>query len=141
MKAKKPIDIPFARAWLPIMHNRNLTPLEKLVLVEVCRFWPSAYIGSNATIAANTGISIRHIQRILKKLSTGPAKLAAQGHARRRAYIGRGYHHFQLKGKPYTVRMIVPQCLPGKAQPPPASARHEALFGELTPAEVFSSQG
>ena len=122
------MDLSFARAWSPIMHNEHLTPLEKLVLIEVCRYWPRCYIGSNHTISYNTGISVRHVQRLLKGLSTGPSKRHAQGKSRRRAYIDRGYYHFRLKGKPFSVRMIVPICLPGKAQRPPTPADSPQLY-------------
>lgn len=113
------------------MHNENLKPPEKLVLIEVCKYWPSCYIGSNATIAHNTGFSVRHIQRILKALSTGPTKRAEQNKSRRRAYIDRGYSHITKNGRMYTLRLIAPLCLPGKAQKPPTYKKNPALYDQL----------
>ena len=108
----------FAPAYDIIMHNRHLSPCEKLVLIEVCRWWPKPCHGSNAIIAHNTGLSIREVQYCLKSLSTGPTKRHVQGKPRRRAYIDRGYAHIHLEGKLYTSRVIRPLCLPGDALAP-----------------------
>lgn len=108
----------YARAFDIVWHNANLSVTEKVVLTEVCRYWPRAYSGSNATISFNTGISIRHIQKVLKALSTGPAKRAHQGKPKRRAYIDRGYLHTTRQGKVFTSRVIKPLCLPGPGLPP-----------------------
>jgi len=108
----------FAPAYDIVMHNKRLEPAEKLVLIEVCRWWPKPYHGSNATIAYNTGLHSRTVQKCLLTLSTGPAKRHAQGKPRRRAYIDRGYAHIRLEGKLYTSRVILPLCLPGHALTP-----------------------
>lgn len=115
------IDLPFARAWNPIMHNAHLRPSEKLVLIELCRYWPNAYSGSNENISHNTGLCKRTVQYALKSLSTGPKKRHAQGKTKRRAYIDRGYKHTHFQGQRFTSRVILPLCLPGKAKPPTAA--------------------
>lgn len=118
MTAKKTPKLTYARAFDIILHNRNIKPGEKLVLLEVCRYWPKAYHGSNSTISYNTGLCTREVQYCLKALSTGPKKRAEQHKPPRRAYINRGYAHIRIQGKRYTARMILPLCLPGKAEPP-----------------------
>ena len=125
------IKLPFARAWQPILHNEHLTPPEKLILIEVCRYWPKCYIGVNATIALHTGFCVRHIQRILKQLSTGPAKRKEQGLKPRRAYIDRGYIHIRRQGRIYTFRMIKPLALPGRAENPPTYKENPSLYDDL----------
>lgn len=113
-----PETLPFARAWDLILHNQNLTPTEKIVLVEVCRYWPRAYSGANATIAHNTGLSIRTVQYALKSLSTGKNTRAKQGKPPRRPYIDRDYKHKYIAGKLHTVRTLYPIAMPGKLFPP-----------------------
>lgn len=113
-----PESLPFARAWDLIMHNQNLTPTEKIVLVEVCRYWPRAYSGANATIAHNTGLSIRAVQYALKSLSTATKTRAKQGKPPRRPYITREYHQKYIAHKLHTVRTIYPIAMPGALYPP-----------------------
>lgn len=107
----------FARAYDIILHNSNITAAEKLILIEICRYYPECYYGSNETISHNTGIDKRRVQRLLKRLSTGPAKRKSQGKSRRRAYISRGYSHQKAGGKNYTARVIVPVFLPKTNRP------------------------
>jgi hypothetical protein len=102
----------FARAFDVIIHNQNTTPAEKLVLIEVCRYYPNIYYGTNEQISHNTCIDKRRVQRILKALSTGPTKREGQKLKPRRAYIDRGYAHRTIDGKLYTQRVIVPLFLP-----------------------------
>lgn len=121
MTDKKTVTDPkllYARAFDIVWHNANLSVTEKVVLTEVCRYWPRPYSGSNATISFHTGLSIRHIQKVLKALSTGPAKRETRGLSRRRAYIDRGYLHTTHQGKIFTSRVIKPLCLPGPGLPP-----------------------
>lgn len=108
----------YARAFDVILHNAYLSPGEKLVLIEVTRFWPSPYHGSNATIAHNVGLSPRQVQRHLLTLSTGPATRSSQGKYPRRAYIHRAYAHSHQDGQPFTTRIILPLCLPRLPTPP-----------------------
>lgn len=123
MPDKKPLSdlqLNYARAFDIVWHNSNLSVIEKVVLTEVCRYWPRAYYGSNATISFHTGISVRHVQKVLLALSTGPTKRTAQGLPKRRAYISRGYQHTRIEGRVLTSRVIKPLCLPGTGQPPDA---------------------
>ena len=108
----------FLRAFDVIMHNKHISASEKLVLLEVCRYWPKAYYGCNDTIAHNTGLSVRWVQKCLLALATGPKKRRSRGLAPRRAYIDRAYEHHRLNGKLYTVRVISPICLPGHVEAP-----------------------
>lgn len=108
----------FAPAWDIILHNSHLSTAERMVLIEVCRYWPRAYFGSNMTISNNTGLSQRQVQRVLKDLSTGPTKRLGQGKSKRRAYIDRGYAHVRVRGKRYTSRLIYPLFMPGKCIAP-----------------------
>ena len=123
--AAKPIELSFCRAFDAIMHNSHLKPTEKLVLIELCRYWPRAYSGSNATIAYHTGLSVRTVQYALKALSTGPKRRNNLGLDHRRSYIYRGYAHTRFGGKVWTCRVIVPHCLPGAIQPPNFTAAHK----------------
>lgn len=107
----------FARAFDVITHNQNTSAAEKLVLIEVCRYYPEVYWDTNETIAHNTGLTERYVQRILKALSTGPAKRSSQGKARRRSYLFRGYSHEYCQGRPRSVRVIKPLFLPGIRRP------------------------
>lgn len=123
MPDKKTVSDPnllYARAFDIVWHNANLSVIEKVVLTEVCRYWPRAYYGSNHTISFHTGLSVRHIQKVLLSLSTGPARRAEQRKSKRRAYISRGYEHTRIEGRILTSRVIKPLCLPGTAQPPGA---------------------
>ncbi|GAG36560.1 unnamed protein product, partial [marine sediment metagenome] len=99
-------NLPFARAYDCIIQDENLLPAEKIILLEVCRYWPKSYNHPNAVIAENTGFKRRWIQTILKALSTGPTKRKAQGKTERRAYIKREYVQIKHEGKLHTVRAI-----------------------------------
>lgn len=116
-KANMILELKFSIAFDIVMHNQNTSPSEKLVLIEVCRYYPNTYYGSNATISHNTGLQVRQVQYILKALSTGPTKRAAQGKPRRRAYIDRGYQHLEGGGKPKSARVVGHQFLP-ETKPP-----------------------
>ncbi|MBA7699722.1 hypothetical protein ES703_108421 [subsurface metagenome] len=112
------IELTFARAWDLILNDHHLEPPEKLVLIEVCRFRPKLYNGTNATIASRTGFSIRHIQRILHALAVGPKGRKAQGLPHRRKYLNLDYGHYRVNGKLYTVRLISQLFMTGKSEPP-----------------------
>jgi len=112
------IVLTFARAWDIIMHNKHLTSTEKIVLVEVCRYYPRAYNGANATIAANTGLSIRTVQYALKSLSTGKTTRLKKGQPARRPYLSRSYQQTYVAGSLYTKRTLYPIAMPGAIYPP-----------------------
>jgi len=94
-------DLPFMRAYNILLERKDLTPAEKLVLTVICRYWPSPFWGSNSTIAANIGCSVRRAERLLKRLKC-------------KGFIKAGYAHRNRNGKNHTVRVIVPLCMPVK---------------------------
>ena len=125
MSKKETKDLTFLRAWDVIMHNKHLRPTEKLVLLEVCRYWPRCYSGSNATISYHTGLSVRTVQYALKALSTGPTRRSTQGLDIRRSYLYRGYVHTKHGDTTFTSRLIAPTCLPGMIYPPGFTTKSE----------------
>ena len=117
------LKLKYARAFDIILHNANTSAAEKLILIEVCRYYPEVYYGSNETISLNTGIDKRRVQRLLKGLSTGPTKRLKKKLSKRRAYLDRGYAHTVVGGKAYTSRVIVPLFLPKCNRPEPSKKR------------------
>ena len=104
--------LPFARAYDFIMADRELTPAEKLVMVEVCRYWPNPCYESAGTIAAHCGLDGRYVRNLIKGLCQGKAKRKAGGKTERRAYLKRRYVHIAKGGNGSTCRVIVPLCFP-----------------------------
>jgi len=98
---KEKTSLPFVRAYNFLLEKKDLKPAEKLVLIILCRFWPSPFWGSNSTIAKSVSLSSRQIERLLKSLKS-------------RGIIKTGYAHKNRNGKNHTVRVIVPLCIPGK---------------------------
>lgn len=90
---------PFVRAYTFLLERKDLRSAEKLVLMILCRFWPSPFWGSNASIAQMLGISVRRVERILKSLKS-------------KKVIKAGYAHKPRNGQNHTVRLIVPLCMP-----------------------------
>lgn len=81
----------------------TLTSAEKLVLITICRYWTNPYWASNAETARLLGFSERYVEKVVKSLAV-------------KGIIKRGYAHTTKKGRPHTVRVIVPRCLPGKCR-------------------------
>lgn len=119
----------YAKAYDIILHNQNLTALERLVLTVISRFWPDPCSMSNETIAQLTGLSVRKIQYILKDLSTGPTKRITHHKSHRRAYIIREYEHITHHAKTYTTRLIFPIFLPGPRRRHPKSHKSPQTRG------------
>ena len=89
----------YAMAYDIVMSNPVITPAEKLVLFEVARYWPNPWMGSNATIAQDTGLSKRYVEDLLKRLFE-------------KQIIRRGLTTINRHGNPYTYRTIIVSCLP-----------------------------
>ena len=68
MSRKQTTAPPFVKAYSHIMHHPYLTPGERLVLTIICRFWPNQCWMSNDTIAYETGLSKRHVQKCIARL-------------------------------------------------------------------------
>jgi hypothetical protein len=102
-KEKK--SLPFVKAYTFLLEKKDLKPAEKLVLIIICRFWPSPFWGSNSTIAKNLGCSVRYVERLLKKLKC-------------KGFIKSGYAHKDRDGKNHTVRVIVPLFFSEKCKLP-----------------------
>jgi hypothetical protein len=94
-------SLPFIRAYNILLERKDLKPAEKLVLIVICRYLPSPFWGSNATIAKNLGFSTRRVERLLKRLKC-------------KGFIKAGYAHKIRDGKNHTVRVIVPLHIPLK---------------------------
>jgi predicted transcriptional regulator len=90
---------PFMRAYNFLLEKsaKDLTPAEKMVLIVICRYWPSPYWDTNLTIAKNCGFTERYIEKIIKSLA-------------KKGYVQRGYAHTDKEGKHHTVRVIKPLC-------------------------------
>jgi len=134
--------LPFARAYDFIMADRELTPAEKLVLIEVCRYWPNPCYESAGTIAAHCGLDARYVRNLIKGLCQGKSKRKAAGKSERRAYLKRGYAHMRKNGATCTCRVIAPLCFPPEggarigaptASGPAESARRSAPGAPIDP--------
>lgn len=103
-KANNKIEpvLPFAKAYNFLLRDRNLTTAEKLVMIAICRYWPRPYWDTNEHTAEDLGFGERYIEKVIKNLAD-------------KGYIKRGYAHTTKKGKPHTVRVIVPKCFPVKS--------------------------
>jgi hypothetical protein len=101
--SKMKSTLPFARAYNFLLKDKKLTSAEKLVMIVICRYWPSPYWGTNQHTAEDLGFSERYIEKVIKNL-------AGKG------YIKRGYAHTTKNDRPHTVRVIVPKCFPGKSK-------------------------
>lgn len=77
--------LPFARAYDFIMADRDLTPAEKLVVTEVCRYWPNPCYESAGTIADHCGLDARYVRNLIKGLCQGRAKRKGAGKTQRNA--------------------------------------------------------
>lgn len=106
-------QLPFARAYDFIMADRNLTPAEKLVVIEVSRYWPNPCYESGATIARHCGLDERYARNLIRGLCQGRVKRTAAGKPERKAYLKRAYVHVGNDGEVSTCRVIVPLCFPG----------------------------
>ncbi|MDD5135407.1 MAG: hypothetical protein PHP01_08360 [Phycisphaerae bacterium] len=100
---KTKTSMPFIRAYTFILEKKDLIPAEKLVLMSLCRYWPSPFWGSNSSVALSLGYTARYVQRIISRLKA-------------KGYIKAGYAHKIQDGENYTVRLIVPMCFEGKCR-------------------------
>lgn len=105
-------ELPFARAYDFIMRDKRLAAAEKLVMIEICRYWPSPYYGSASTVAQNTGLQKRYVRKLIKGLCQGREKRKSLGKPQRKAYLKRGYEHLKKGNDRFTLRVIVPRCFP-----------------------------
>jgi len=96
-------SLPFIRAYSFLLEKKDLKPAEKLVLITICRYWPSPFWGSNSTLALSLGYEVRFVQKIISKLKT-------------KGYVKTGYAHKIRNGKNHTVRVIVPMCFEEKCK-------------------------
>ena len=85
--------IPFARAFGFILSDVNLTAGEKVVLIEICRYYPRPYWDSNKIIADSLGYTECTAEKYIKRLAE-------------KRYIRRGYAHKKINGKLKTCRVI-----------------------------------
>ncbi len=116
---KKTKTMPFAKAYDFLRQDKKLKPAEKLVMFEVCRYWPNPYWGTNLTIAQNIGCSERYAEKLI-------------GHLVKEKRIHRGFAHTDKDGKPHTVRVIVPLCFPEKCSKIIKWSTPEQPFGQHT---------
>ena len=113
-KDNRKTDIPFARAYDFLMADRKLSAAEKLVMIQVCRYWPGPCYMSAATIARNCGLDPRYVRKIITGLSQGAKKRKQLGKPPRKRYIARGYVHLKKNGEKWTCRVIKALCFATK---------------------------
>jgi len=89
----------YAMAYDCVMEHPDITPAEKLVLIEIGRYWPSPWTGSNETIASNIGLSVSYVKRLIHSLFE-------------KKIIRRGLTTITRHGKPYTSRVMIISLLP-----------------------------
>jgi hypothetical protein len=109
----------FSKAYDFLLKRTDLTSAEKLTLIVVCRYWPNPYWDSNLAIAKNLGFCERYAEKVIKTLAD-------------KGIIKRGYAHTTKNGRPHTVRVVVPQCLPEKCQFKINWVRPEHMDGQQT---------
>jgi hypothetical protein len=112
VQGNRKTEIPFARAYDFLTADPKLSAAEKLVMIQICRYWPEPCYMSAATIAKNCGLDPRYVRRIIKGLSQGAKKRKQLGKLPRRRYVKRGYVHTRKNGKEWTCRVINPVCFP-----------------------------
>ena len=112
-KARPPA--PFTKAYAHIMHHPYLTPGERLVLMVVCRYWPNQCWMSNASIAYETGLSKRHVQKCLARMKNQRILYRNGRNITVAPMIIVIWDNDPYERQNYTRRWIVPTCLPGKA--------------------------
>jgi len=142
MSVRPKSQLSFARAYDFIMADKALTAAEKLVVIEVCRYWPKPCYESAGTIAAHCGLDDRYVRNLIKGLCQGKAKRKAAGKSERRAYLKRTYGHMEKAGQVSTCRVIVPLRFPSEqgarigapsASSPDKSARISAPGAPIAP--------
>lgn len=116
---EKQKKLPYSRAYDFLLKDKKMMPAEKLVLFEICRYWPNPCWFSNKTIAENLGFSERYVEMIIRRLE-------------KKGYIKRGFAHTDKGKNHHTVRVIVPVCFSKKCSKIInwASAAPERLFGQ-----------
>jgi hypothetical protein len=124
-KPNEKTPFPFARAYDFILADKHLCAAEKLVLIEICRYWPNPCYEAAKTIAQKTGMDKRYVRNLITGLTQGTEKRTKLGKPPRKAYIARAYSHYQKNGQSLTVRVIKCLCFPdtGGARGEPLSAR------------------
>jgi hypothetical protein len=103
-------ELPFARAYDLIMSDGELSAAEKLVMIQVCRYWPAPCVMTAGSIARGCGLDSRYVRRLIKGLCQGVEKRQAEGKPPRRAYLRRGYTQVHKDAKTTTVRQLIPLC-------------------------------
>lgn len=105
---------PYVRAYGQIMHHPHLTPSERLVLTVICRFWPNQCWMANSTIAYETGLSKRHVQKCIAQMKSQLEVYKRGIWHKRPPLIIVIWDNDPYEKANYTRRWIVPTCLPGK---------------------------
>jgi hypothetical protein len=101
--AKNETELTFAKAYDFIKRDRKLCASEKLVVIEVCRYYPSPYWGSATTLSNDIGMSVRYARNLVAGL------LRRKGN--RKAYLRRQFYK-RMDGR--DTRVLVPLCFPAK---------------------------
>jgi hypothetical protein len=132
---------PFARAFNFLLADKHLCAAEKLVMVEICRYWPEPFYESAATIASHIGLNPRYVRNIITGLTQGTKTRERLGKPPRKCYLKRAYAHYKRNGQTLTVRVIKPLCFPTEigARGEPHSARGQP--GGRTPAATPAALG
>jgi len=108
---------PFARAYDLLTMDRNLSAAEKLVMIQVCRYWPRPCTMTAARIARLCGLDSRYVRNIVKGLCQGAETRVAAGKKPRKAYLRRKFVHVKKRGVTSTCRVLVPLCLSSQGAP------------------------
>lgn len=59
---------PYIRAFHCILSHQDITFAEKIILIEICRYYPACYYGTNKQIAQNIGSSDRYTEKLINGL-------------------------------------------------------------------------
>lgn len=133
---KRRSELPFARAYDCVMADPQLSAAEKLVIFEVCRYFPRPYYGSARTIALHCGLSRDYVRGIIFELISGPKSRKKRGKPERRPYLKRGLEtKSPERGTFETVRVLVPAQFPpgdGAAIHPPPCCNSTTPLGDMS---------
>jgi hypothetical protein len=88
----------YAKAYNIILSDPTLIDAEKVLLFEVCRYYPQCCFASNSELAKNTGHSIRYIEKLIAKL-------------KQKKIIKAGYAHRKIIEKAKSYRVLIAPIL------------------------------
>ena len=109
-------ELTFAKAYDFILRDTRLNASEKLVLIEVCRFWPKPCWKSNGHIAQGIGLSEAYVRNLISGLT--------RRRGERKAYLWRRYAR-RMNGE--DTRLLSCLCFPdGRTASQPQRSRRQS---------------